>query len=999
MSQQHSRSNSGSGGINNGSDGGSRAIGGDLASSGANSAAATQFRDAATVVVKTVMLLRDLFNKEPLPLSDIKLVVNKIEEASTAFANAAAAVNMEILSLPHRPGGVEQLEKLNQICQQLKEKIDSIVRLARTLQKPELLEVAELMKKALEIVSNSLPPAVSPPPSHTTRLSNSTPCRNSAQSPTQQPPPNTDTTHKRENSVSQCIPPMPMANSPGLSTEKQDSQQQQPVPSGNSIDSTQNATVNRQVITQVIEDLKSNNKEFSFMWMQMSPDLQENFTKTLFSVVNSAIAQNSASTSLTAASIPRANVISPITLAANQDEVDVDDSTQDLEAHLRSGHLQRVITRNKLGSLSTNHQETESPGMALRDTILRILDLSAKIGDLVFGTAMNATACIAEPRNEDKNNNFESAVQSSRNTIIKILESCRIKVTSEIKEGEGCDLTAILEVFDKTVRDISESTVKGKPDTTVDVGPNTPPHKQQLIEGEIEKQCFYYSNRVRIHLCQFLSIVSALCFKISTSSWLLELSATSMSFVNAITLLSNCVATARAVLSQSTENPMDAVSTTPSVPARPLQELIESAAIPNDIPLWEELTAPPPYQIFPPHEVKAATLNKLVELATSCTFHDAAYLKTFVIMSCSFTTPSKLFLKLIQRYEVPPETDPALKTLIQTRVLIFLKYWIDHQFDEMDDTLIRRLSEFADRLLADGLGAQVFKSDLESKKRMRMSKIKDLLIPHVDLVMPQEKISPISYILCMSSEEIAKQLTLIDFGIFQSIKPSELVDKGWTKEGKNYRSPHVVQMIERINNFSLWLSQMIVFEQNQKVRADIVTKFMEVSCYLKSINNFHTLMAVIVGLNQATVTRLKQTMALVPEKTTKKWKAAESVMDVNGNFKTYRSTLTQAAGPILPYLIVYLSDLTFIADGNADTVNNMINFDKRSMVHQIISKIDELQHNPYKGFVVCEPLNTFLSELPALTDNTLYNISKLREPPLPTSSATSKTSSRRKSAH
>jgi hypothetical protein len=46
--------------------------------------------------------------------------------------------------------------------------------------------------------------------------------------------------------------------------------------------------------------------------------------------------------------------------------------------------------------------------------------------------------------------------------------------------------------------------------------------------------------------------------------------------------------------------------------------------------------------------------------------------------------------------------------------------------------------------------------------------------------------------------------------------------------------------------------------------------------------------------------------------------------------KILRDAVHQANPPLVPYLGVYLSDLTFIEDGNADTVHNgLINFDKQ----------------------------------------------------------------------
>lgn len=49
-------------------------------------------------------------------------------------------------------------------------------------------------------------------------------------------------------------------------------------------------------------------------------------------------------------------------------------------------------------------------------------------------------------------------------------------------------------------------------------------------------------------------------------------------------------------------------------------------------------------------QVKAGTLNKLVERLTSAKGHDYMYVKTFLLTYQSFTTPTMFFQKLEERY-------------------------------------------------------------------------------------------------------------------------------------------------------------------------------------------------------------------------------------------------------------------------------------------------------------------------------------------------------------
>jgi hypothetical protein len=69
-----------------------------------------------------------------------------------------------------------------------------------------------------------------------------------------------------------------------------------------------------------------------------------------------------------------------------------------------------------------------------------------------------------------------------------------------------------------------------------------------------------------------------------------------------------------------------------------------------------------------------------------------------------------------------------------------------------------------------------------------------------------------------------------------------------------------------------------------------------------------------------------------------------------------------------------LKDLTFIDDGNRNTLDGMINFRKRFQLMESINGLLSYQKQSYKLMPV-EPIYTFLDELPVLDDRELYQIS------------------------
>ena len=68
------------------------------------------------------------------------------------------------------------------------------------------------------------------------------------------------------------------------------------------------------------------------------------------------------------------------------------------------------------------------------------------------------------------------------------------------------------------------------------------------------------------------------------------------------------------------------------------------------------------------------------------------------------------------------------------------------------------------------------------------------------------------------------------------------------------------------------------------------------------------------------------------------------------SFKAYRDALHKITDAALPYLGVYLTDLTFTEDGNKDFVSpkdrpkeKLINFKKRALVHNVVAELQLYQ--------------------------------------------------------
>jgi len=111
------------------------------------------------------------------------------------------------------------------------------------------------------------------------------------------------------------------------------------------------------------------------------------------------------------------------------------------------------------------------------------------------------------------------------------------------------------------------------------------------------------------------------------------------------------------------------------------------------------------------------------------------------------------------------------------------------------------------------------------------------------------------------------------------------------------------------------------------------------------------------------------------------------IMNPTNAFKKLRSTMEECGPTALPYIGMYLSDLTFLEDGNPDEIIRegnppirLINFSKHYMIYRAIDQLRKYQTSAKFNVEKREPMFSFLYELAVLTEEELYQLSMNREP-------------------
>ncbi|KAL0485738.1 Ras guanine nucleotide exchange factor gefJ [Acrasis kona] len=250
---------------------------------------------------------------------------------------------------------------------------------------------------------------------------------------------------------------------------------------------------------------------------------------------------------------------------------------------------------------------------------------------------------------------------------------------------------------------------------------------------------------------------------------------------------------------------------------------------------------------------------------------------------------------------------------------------------------------------------------------------------------PNKTAATISYmsVLEWPSLEIARQITIIEFEMFELIQPKECLSQSWNKPDKHTKAPNISKMISFTNRIVAWVSYEILSCNNTTKRSKACSKFIKVACELRKLNNFNACKAVIAGLKSNPVFRLRRTWVKVPAKQMNDMKELETLMEQAKNFHNMRNAIKQASGCCLPYIGIFLTDLTFIEDGNKDFITSgdfeLINLFKRMKQASVIKELVRLREMPYALQQVTE-LSDLLYNMTILTEDELYDLSLQAEP-------------------
>eukprot|EP00026_Physarum_polycephalum_P000252 Phypoly_transcript_00252.p1 GENE.Phypoly_transcript_00252~~Phypoly_transcript_00252.p1 ORF type:complete len:967 (+),score=140.75 Phypoly_transcript_00252:118-3018(+) len=312
--------------------------------------------------------------------------------------------------------------------------------------------------------------------------------------------------------------------------------------------------------------------------------------------------------------------------------------------------------------------------------------------------------------------------------------------------------------------------------------------------------------------------------------------------------------------------------------------------------------------------------------------------------------------------------------------------------DVMDDTAAHQMHERLMFLIlkVSNLAAKTYLLHLVDSLKFVAPKTRRHALKIGEQPTPDKSINRISVALqgfCSSSEvdkrpgispkEVAEEITQTEWNILRAVSESELLNTSWSKSNASEIAPNILAFIDRFNWTSRWISSKILRRDTPKKRADTLSSYIEMGSRFKELNNFNGIMEVLSSLHSTPISRLKETWALLTPQQNAEFQALTDLMKLDKNSQTYRETLAAVdiRQPCMPYLGLFLSDLTFIEEANSKRVNGEINPNYTSLMGTKLRMFKSYQKRKYQ---LMKPLYSIYGEL-VFGEAELYKLSKLRE--------------------
>ncbi|XP_034412507.1 RAS guanyl-releasing protein 2-like isoform X3 [Cyclopterus lumpus] len=374
---------------------------------------------------------------------------------------------------------------------------------------------------------------------------------------------------------------------------------------------------------------------------------------------------------------------------------------------------------------------------------------------------------------------------------------------------------------------------------------------------------------------------------------------------------------------------------------------------------------------------QSAAVDELVEACIQAfdergTLKDASLVRMFLMMHPWYIPSTDMAKKLVLKSQ--EESCTAERRM---RICHLVKYWISEfpaEFN-LSPELADQIKDFKDLLTTEGNESQSQLIDLDSVPSYKWKRQVTQRVPSVS---KKRKMSLLFDHL--DSCELAEHLTYLEYKSFCKI----LDYHSFVMHGCTVDNPILERFITLFNSVSQWIQLMVLSKPTAPQRAAVISHFIRVAQKLLQLQNFNTLMAVVGGLSNSSISRLKDTQAHISTETNKVFNNLIELVTSCGNYSQYRKRFSECSGFRFPILGVHLKDLIAVHVALmdwADKEKTRVNLAKTQQLYAILQELALIQITPPHVDANTDLLNLLTVSLDQYhTEEEIYQMSLQREP-------------------
>ncbi|XP_072573270.1 RAS guanyl-releasing protein 2-like isoform X2 [Paramormyrops kingsleyae] len=197
------------------------------------------------------------------------------------------------------------------------------------------------------------------------------------------------------------------------------------------------------------------------------------------------------------------------------------------------------------------------------------------------------------------------------------------------------------------------------------------------------------------------------------------------------------------------------------------------------------------------------------------------------------------------------------------------------------------------------------------------------------------------------------------------------------------------QVTRRVTSVSKKRKMSLLFDHLDSCELAEHLTYLEYKSFCKilkllQLQNFNTLMAVVGGLSNSSISRLKDTQAHISSETNKAFNSLTELVTSCGNYSQYRRRFSECSGFRFPILGVHLKDLIAVhvaLPDWTDSEKTRVNLTKTQQLYVILQELALVQTMPPSIEANIDLLNLLTVSLDQYhTEEEIYQLSLQREP-------------------